>query len=111
MSKGNENTSSEKIVVQVDEDLEDLIPEFLENREKDIETITHALKQGDYETIRVLGHSMKGSGGGFGFDPITEMGGAIETAAKAGDSTTIQTKLDELEMYLKSVEIVFVSEE
>ena len=41
----------EKIIVQVDSDLEDLIPGYLENRNKDIESITEALRQNDFETI------------------------------------------------------------
>ena len=31
--------SDEKIIVQVDEDLEDLIPGFLENRKQDVEKL------------------------------------------------------------------------
>ena len=48
-----------------DNDLADLIPGFLENRHKDV-AIQEAIEQGNYETIRVLGHTMKGAGGGYG---------------------------------------------
>ncbi len=39
--------------------------------------------RGDYATIRTLGHQMAGTGGGYGFDPITEIGGALEESALA----------------------------
>ena len=54
----------EKIIAHVDPDLRDLIPGYLKNRQKDITTIKKALKAADFAKIRVLGHSMKGSGGG-----------------------------------------------
>jgi HPt (histidine-containing phosphotransfer) domain-containing protein len=59
-------SDAEVIVIHADKDLEDLIPEFLDNRRSDVESIRGALANDDYETIRVLGHSMKGSGGGYG---------------------------------------------
>ncbi len=64
----------EKIVVQVDADLEDLIPGYLQNRRQEVDSILQALENQDFEAIRVLGHTMKGTGGGYGFDAITEMG-------------------------------------
>ena len=96
----------EKIIVHVDPDLEDLIPGYLENRKKDIESITEALKKDDFETIRILGHSMKGSGGGYGFDAITDIGDFLEQASKNKDSIEIQKQANELSTYLKQVEIV-----
>ena len=39
--------------------------------------------QGDYAIIRTLGHQMAGTGGGYGFDPITEIGSALEDSALA----------------------------
>jgi hypothetical protein len=56
--------SDERIVVRADPDIADLIPGFLENRRRDVDKMREALTQGEYETIRVLGHSMKGAAGG-----------------------------------------------
>ena len=72
----------ERIIVHADPEIADLIPGFLENRSKDIKAMSEALTQGDFETIRVLGHSMKGAGGSYGFDPITGIGKSLEQAAK-----------------------------
>jgi len=96
----------EKIVVQVDADLEDLIPEYLQNRLKDAETTLQALENQDFETIRVLGHTMKGTGGGYGFDAITEMGRGLEAAAKDKNVHAIRQGAADLLDYLQAVEVV-----
>ena len=97
----------DKIVVHVDADLHDLIPAYLEHRQADIQAMREALAQGDYETIRMVGHSMKGSGGGYGFDPITEIGSALEQAAKAREPATIRQWVGELLTYLERVQVVY----
>jgi HPt (histidine-containing phosphotransfer) domain-containing protein len=96
-----------KIIIHVDPDIADLIPGFLENRHKDIKTIGEAVTQGDFETIRVLGHSMKGAGGSYGFDAITDIGGSLEQAAKGKDAEAIQRSVQELALYLDHVEVVY----
>ncbi|MCX8110269.1 MAG: Hpt domain-containing protein [Syntrophorhabdaceae bacterium] len=97
----------DKIIVHIDPDLEDLIPGYLENRHNDIRKIKDALKEGDYDTIRILGHSMKGSGGGYGFDAITDIGKSIEQAAKNKDKEAIKMLVEELNDYLNRVKIIY----
>ncbi|MBI3599633.1 MAG: Hpt domain-containing protein [Nitrospinae bacterium] len=98
---------NEKIIVHVDADIEELVPGFLQNRHEDVKTILDALEKGDYETIRIAGHTMKGSGGGYGFDAITDMGHSIEEAALGKNSEEIKKQLNELSSYLDSVEVVY----
>ncbi|VAX19244.1 hypothetical protein MNBD_NITROSPINAE03-268, partial [hydrothermal vent metagenome] len=100
-------TENEKIIVHVDPDLEDIVPDFLLHLAEDLQLILEALDKNDFETTRVLGHSMKGSGGGYGFDAVTEMGKDIENAAGAGDAKTIRNKVSEIKNYLQRVEIIF----
>jgi HPt (histidine-containing phosphotransfer) domain-containing protein len=96
-----------RIIVHVDPDIADLIPGFLENRHKDIQTIQKALTQGDFETIRFLGHSMKGAGGSYGFDAITDIGKNMEQDALAKDYEEVKKSLQELSAYLDRVEVVY----
>ncbi len=95
-----------KIRIYVDPDLADLIPGFLDNRWKDIAAMQEALGRGDFETVRILGHSMKGAGGGYGFDAITEIGAALEQAAKGRNPDGIRKGLSDLASYLSRVEVV-----
>ena len=98
--------SDERIVVRADPDIADLIPGFLENRRRDVDKMREALTQGEYETIRVLGHSMKGAGGGYGFDAITEIGAALEEAAKDNNPEKALRGVSDLAAYLDRVEVV-----
>ena len=99
----------EKIIITVDSDLEDLIPGFLENRNKDIKSIFDALARDDFTAITKLGHTMKGVGGGYGFDAITDIGRSIEQAARDKNPQKIKASLSELSDYLERIEIVFES--
>ena len=99
--------SSGEIIAHVDPDLRDLIPGYLKNRNKDVATIKKALKAPDFDKIRELGHSMRGSGGGYGFMPISKIGEALETAAKENDSDQIKNCMAELSDFLKRVTLVY----
>jgi HPt (histidine-containing phosphotransfer) domain-containing protein len=96
-----------KIIVHVDPDIADLVPGFLENRYKDIKTMGEALMQSDFETIRFLGHSMKGAGGSYGFDAITDIGRSLELAAIAQDASRIKKSIHELSAYLDCLKVVY----
>ena len=95
----------EKIIVHADEDIADLIPGFLKNRRRDVETLKEAFQNSDYESIGILGHSMKGMGGGYGFDAITDIGMSLEQAAKEKDTGEIQKQAEALSNYLERVEV------
>jgi CheY-like chemotaxis protein/HPt (histidine-containing phosphotransfer) domain-containing protein len=61
------------------------IPAFLQNRRKDVVTMLDALARGDFETVKRLGHDMKGAGASFGFQTITDIGAALELEARGTD--------------------------
>ena len=98
---------SKKIIIYADPEISDLIPGFLENRQKDIKTISEALGKKEYGTIRLIGHSMKGSGAGYGFDDLSKMGKALEKAAEKEEALSIQKELAKFETYLKNVQVVY----
>ncbi len=50
---------------------------------------------------------MKGDGGGYGFDRITDIGAAMERAAKLEDRATIEQQILQLEDFLKRVAVVY----
>jgi len=95
------------IVVHVDADLEDLVPGYLANRRADIDALRERLEREDLEPARITGHSMKGTGAGYGFEEITRIGAAIEQAAAAGDRALLGEQIDRLEDYLTRVEVVY----
>ncbi|MGV8058170.1 MAG: Hpt domain-containing protein [Smithellaceae bacterium] len=107
MTDQEQRSSEGETIVIVEEDLEELIPGYLENRRHDIVVISSALEHGDFELIRNTGHKMKGSGGGYGFDRITDIGRDIEEAAKAQHGENILKQVEALRLYLGHVKVVY----
>jgi HPt (histidine-containing phosphotransfer) domain-containing protein len=91
----------------VAKDLEDLIPVFIKNRTKELDTLDAALKAGDYDQLKQLGHRMKGVGNSYGFAPISEFGKRIEDGAKNADNPAIQACIAAYVDYLAKVVIVY----
>jgi signal transduction histidine kinase len=71
-------------------ELADLAEEYLQNRCRDAEKLRAAASEHAFDIARRLGHNMKGSGAGYGFPRISELGAEIERAAARGDDAAIQ---------------------
>jgi histidine phosphotransfer protein HptB len=101
---------SDKTIIRVvaDPDLADLIPMYVRRRHADLAKTREALAASDLETIRIVGHSMKGSGGGYGFDGISEIGARLEIAGNESDASAASEAIAELADYLDRLEVVYV---
>ena len=95
------------VTVYIDIDLKELVPLFIESRQDDIASLRQALRENNYEALRQLGHTLKGVGGGYGFDFVTEIGASIEQAAKTEDDRHIAELTDQMEESLANLEIVY----
>ncbi len=97
----------EKLIVQIDPDLCDLIPGFLEHKRDDTRAILSAASAEhiDFEALRGIGHRLKGEGGSYGLDAVSLYGAEIERAARNHDAETIRRYANELATYLDSVQI------
>jgi chemotaxis protein histidine kinase CheA len=95
------------ISVYIDPGLEEIVPGFLVNRRRDLQTLETALQQDDLNTIRVIGHRMKGDGGGYGFDVISTIGDGMERAAAREDRDAIRRHTAELIDFLTRVTVVY----
>jgi HPt (histidine-containing phosphotransfer) domain-containing protein len=93
--------------VTVAKDLEDLIPTFMKNRAKELETLRAALAGGDMEQLRQLGHRMKGVGNSYGFEKVSILGKQIEDGAKSGDRASLEGVVSQYAEYLAKVKIVY----
>ncbi len=94
-------------VVHIDRSFEPLMPRFMKNRKKEVVTMRQALTGQDFETVRSIAHGMKGVGGSYGLDRVTELASAIEQTAKSADATNITQQLDVLEGYLNVIQIAY----
>lgn len=86
-----------------DPEIARLVPEFLANRQADVVTLRDLIDTGDFEKIRSLGHKMKGTGRGYGFPRISEIGRALESAGADSDTGRARAAADALEAYLERV--------
>lgn len=94
-------------IVTVAKDLEDLIPTFMKNRSKELETLRTALAGGDLETLRQLGHRMKGVGNSYGFEKVSVLGKQIEDGARDDNRAGLESCIAEYADYLARVQIVY----
>jgi HPt (histidine-containing phosphotransfer) domain-containing protein len=82
-----------------------LIPTYLLNCRMNIIVMRAALDRGDFETVRSLGHQMRGTGAMYGFQFISDTGGAIEQAAKNSDIDASRDGVGKLSNYLDEIDI------
>jgi hypothetical protein len=66
-----------------------------------------ALDGGDLSAARAIGHSLRGTGGSYGFDEITRIGRAIEENSMRGDAKRVGGLVAQLEDYLSRVQPEF----
>jgi len=93
--------------VTVAKDLEDLIPTFMRNRQKEHEALKVALAAADFEQLRQLGHRMKGVGNSYGFTHVSAIGKEIEDGARSGDRAALEARIVEYGEYLSRVQISY----
>ena len=96
---------SYKVTVALD--LEDLIPVFMTNRRKELDTLRVALAAADFEQLRQLGHRMKGVGNSYGFNHVSTLGKYIEEGARSGDRASLEARIVEYADYLAKVQIQY----
>jgi HPt (histidine-containing phosphotransfer) domain-containing protein len=93
--------------VKVARDLEDLIPVFLRNRHKEVDSLREALASADFEQLRQLGHRMKGVGNSYGFALVSTFGKHIEEGARSGDRAALEAHILRYADYLAKVQITY----
>jgi CheY-like chemotaxis protein len=97
---------NEDIVVLEDRDTAPLVPEFLQNRREDVQTMQSLLEAGEFGRVQSIGHQMKGTGKSYGFAAISRLGAEIELAAHRNDAVAIERRIHQLNQYLDRVKIV-----
>jgi len=99
--------SDDAHIVRVSKDIEDLIPVFLANRKKELETLRAALAAGDFDQLRQLGHRMRGVGNSYGFERVSTLGKEIEEGARSGDRAALEAHIAAYGEYLSSVRVAY----
>ncbi|TIH12395.1 response regulator [Marinifilum sp. JC120] len=95
-------------VIQIDADMEDLVPEFLEELDEAMDDMSMALEKADYEDLRRLAHGYKGAAANCGMNELSAKFKELEDYARNKDAGLAQKKLGEVRSYLASLSIEYV---
>ncbi|ACS81468.1 Hpt domain-containing protein [Maridesulfovibrio salexigens] len=99
---------SDRILVQVDEDLEAIMDRYLEIRQKELVELEEAVEQKNFEIIRLLGHRLKGTGSSYGLDELTRLGTLIEDKAMVEDMSDVPDYTAEIRHFLTNLDIEYI---
>ena len=80
------------------------VPEYLQNCRENVVIMGEALDRSDFGTVGLMAHNLRGSGGAYGFQPITDIGAALEESAIRLDVAASREWLAELSRRLDDVE-------
>ena len=92
--------NKDKPIDVVDPFARKLVGKYLANRKDDVTKLARALAEADFDTIRVTGHNLYGSGAAYGLDDISWIGAGIENAAKSADTEQLERLIGELREFL-----------
>ena len=98
-----------KSIVEIDADLQDLVPQFVENRKKDIETLRELVQKDDLGAISQLAHKIKGAAAGYGFNELSELAAQMEKASKGNDHDPLPELVKRMEAHFLNIEIRYVN--
>lgn len=94
-----------EVRVDVPDFIRELAPEFLRRQRLALFAAASELKAGDFGPMQSFAHNLKGCGRGFGFPHLTEVGRAMERAARDRDAASLQVQIEGLRLYLTAVEV------
>ena len=93
------------IFITPDEDIADLVPDYVAARRADVLTVRVLVTADDFSGIGSLGHKMAGSGAGYGLPEVSRIGKVLERAAIRHDAESVRQLIDQLGDYLSRVAI------
>ncbi len=102
-SSAHEDRPMDQMLLRVNRKLADRIPAYLQTCRQNVVVMLDALDRVDFETVTSLGHQMRGSGGAYGFQVITDIGAALEEAAESADNDVSRKWVSELSLYLDGI--------
>jgi CheY-like chemotaxis protein len=73
---------------------------YLDHRRTELGGLDHSLRNGDFAALRKAGHNLKGTGAAYGFCELTDIGRALEAAAKDDNPAAVEMLLDQIEAYI-----------
>lgn len=99
--------SDDPISVKIDPLLAELVPKFLGRCRQTVAEFQDAVRSGDFEVARRIGHALHGTASSFGFDEMAGIGKEIEQAARERDADSLKGLAERLSVHVGRVRPVF----
>ena len=80
----------------------ELIKEYINYLKSSITDVRLKLAKDEFYDVMKFGHNVKGSGGGYGFMELSDMGKSLEIAAKDENSKECQRYLNQIELFIRN---------
>jgi HPt (histidine-containing phosphotransfer) domain-containing protein len=93
-------------IYEDDPDMMEIVREFVVDAPQRAEELEEHLHGGDFVSLQRLAHQLKGAGGGYGFDLITERATELEASLMNGaDPATVKDRCGVLCETLRAVQV------
>lgn len=99
---------TEQNIVEVDEILKDLIPDFMTRRFQEFEQMEKMADSEDFPGLAQYGHKLKGSSLNYGFQYLGGLAAQLESAAQSKNTGLIRQLISDIETHVRNVQIVYV---
>lgn len=96
----------EETIIQIDKDIAELIPPFLQNRKNEIQAINALINQKNFKEIKNIAHQFKGASNMYGFHELGKLAQNIEEASLSLNDKEIKKNIDKADIFLKKVKII-----
>jgi HPt (histidine-containing phosphotransfer) domain-containing protein len=91
-------------IYESDPDMMDLVRSFASEAPNRAQLVDDLLSQGELEELQRLAHQLKGAGGGYGFQLVTDVAARLEEALKEGaPESVIKERTSTLSEVLRAV--------
>jgi HPt (histidine-containing phosphotransfer) domain-containing protein len=87
-----------------DGDFVELLRQFAETIPEKRQTVRELQQNGTIDELRVWAHQLKGAGGGYGFEALSEAAAELETSCKSGQSEHVTQAVERVIDYLNRIE-------
>ncbi|HMB96489.1 MAG TPA: Hpt domain-containing protein, partial [Tepidisphaeraceae bacterium] len=87
-----------------DPEMKDLVDEYVLRLPDEVSKLVELLNEQQMESLRRVAHQLKGSGGGYGFNKITELAAVADQSIKENAPIDrLKTEIDSLISYIRGI--------
>lgn len=98
----------DKIEIQIDSMLKELIPQYLETRKKEIVKLKEFLQTNEIHELERLAHKMAGNSGSYGFHQMGKYAKELELLCQQTSQDGADDLIAKIEHYINHLEIKYI---